>query len=543
MHECYHEAELVNAQFARSPAKLIIPFTLPSVSRQTRSLSESLSRQAPIGILQLGLDGGITRANPAFCMLIGYTEAQLRRLDNRAISYPEDFAAEVRLLQQMFDCGQSQQVLQKRYRCCDGRTVWAEVKLSLVDDPETDDEVILIFVTNVTDRRLIKQEAQQCQDRESLLTDLFEQMQTTFDQQTMQAVVAQLRQTLAVDRVLTYQIFPDNSGICMAEAVAEQYPVMQGQSFSPECVPPPYLEAYRDGRLWVVTDILDEDLADCHKTMLEAFDVRSMMIMAIVSMDAALEPQKRTLWGLLAVHCRTSRIWTAGEQRLLRLIAIQLATVIEHTQLLQSLQQRAQELEDRVSERTKSLAQALKFEQLVHQLTETLRQHLDADQVLQAAVEGLRQALNVERCFASLVEPDLDCLTIHYESVKEDIAAQLPLLQGQSFSLQNLSACYQDLKQPDRPQRLPCQQPHSRAAFEQPQTACIITSTDQLTADQLTADQLTADQLTANGRTADGWTADQLTADGRTADVTQLLSAACSTVQCLSEMIKDCWGC
>lgn len=393
---------------------------------------------------------------------------------------------------------------------------------------------MLIFIANVMDDRLIKQDVQQYQEREELLADLFMQMQSPFDLQTMiQAVVTRLRQTLAVDRVLAYQIFPDDSGICMAEAVADQYPVMRGQAFPPECVPPPYLEAYREGRLWVVTDILDEDLADCHKSMLEAFDVRSMMIMAIVSMDAALKPQQRTLWGLLAIHCRSPRFWTTGEQRLLRIIATHLATAIEHTQLLQSLQQRAQELEDRVSERTKSLAQALKFEQLVHQLTETLRQHLDADQVLQAAVEGLTQALNVERCFASLVDSDPDRLTVHYEFVREDIASPLPSLQGQSFSLQNLSACCQDLKQLDRPQRPLYQPPLSKTTLEQRQADCIINSTDQLTADQLTADGRDADQLTT-----DGWIADAQTADRRTADLTQLLAAACST----SSAIRDDQG-
>ncbi|MBW4578596.1 MAG: PAS domain S-box protein [Tildeniella nuda ZEHNDER 1965/U140] len=227
--------------------------------RQT-ILSEALAHQAPIGILQLGLDGGITYANPAFCKLIGYTEAQLRRLDNRAISHPEDFAAEVRVVQQMLDQGQRQQVLQKRYRRCDGDIVWVEVKLSLVDDPETGDAVILSFITNNTDRRLIEQERQQY----------------------------------------------------------------------------------------------------------------------------------------------------------------------------------ARELEDQVSERTRSRVQALKFEQLVHHLTETLRQHLDADPVLQAAVKGLTQALNADRCFISLMNAEKDCLTVRHEYVR-DAMPPLPSLQGQSFSPQSLA--------------------------------------------------------------------------------------------------------
>ena len=409
--------------------------------------SETLWHQAPIGILQLGLDGGITHANPAFCKLVGYTEAQLRRLDHRAISHPEDFAAEVQLLQQMIDHGQRQQALRKRYQQCDGSIVWTEVNLSLIPDNETSEGVILCFVTNVTDRRLREQEVWRYREREALLADISLQLRaTTSLQDVMQDAVERLRQTLVVDRVLAYQFFPDQSGVCLVEAVAPRYPSMQGQTFASDCVPSAYLDAYRDGRLWAATDILDEDLSDCHKDVLENAHVRGMMVAAIVSMDAALEPQKRALWGLLAVHCRAPRLWAIEEQRLLQVVATQLAIAAEQNQLLQSLQQRAHDLEDRVSERTRSLAQALKFEQLVHHLTETLRQHLDADQVLQAAVEGLTQILNLDRCAAGLISTDQACLTIRYESIGE--GASLPALLGESFSWQYLPTMWSQMLKP-----------------------------------------------------------------------------------------------
>ncbi|XHX76729.1 MAG: PAS domain S-box protein [Stenomitos frigidus ULC029] len=411
--------------------------------------SETLWHQAPIGILQLGLDGGITHANPAFCQLVGYTEAQLRRLDNRAISHPEDFVAEVQLLQQMIDHGQRQQTLRKRYQQFDGGIVWTEVNLSLMPDDETGEGVILSFVTNVTDRRLREQEVWRYREREALLADISLQLRATADlQDVMQDAVERLRQTLVVDRVLAYQFFPDQSGICLVEAIAPRYPSMRGQTFAADCVPPPYLNAYRDGRLWVATDILDEELSDCHKAVLENAHVRGMMVAAIVSMDAALEPQNRILWGLLTVHCRAPRLWTMEEQRLLQVVAAQLAIAAEQNQLLQSLQQHAQELEDRVSERTRSLAQALKFEQLVHHLTETLlHQHLDADHVLQAAVEGLTQILNLDRCAVGLISDNQASLTIRYESVGD--GASLPALLGESFSWQYLPTVWsQTLKSP-----------------------------------------------------------------------------------------------
>ncbi|MGA7933911.1 MAG: PAS domain S-box protein, partial [Kovacikia sp.] len=95
-----------------------------------------------------GLDGGIAKANPAFCALTGYTEAQLRHLDNQTISYAEDFLVEVQLIQQMLADGQQQTTFCKRYLCCDGSLLWTEVKLFLMGDVETGEVIILTFVTD-----------------------------------------------------------------------------------------------------------------------------------------------------------------------------------------------------------------------------------------------------------------------------------------------------------------------------------------------------------------------------------------------------------
>ncbi|NER39188.1 MAG: hypothetical protein F6J93_35430 [Oscillatoria sp. SIO1A7] len=46
---------------------------------------------------------------------IGYTKEQLRHLDLRSISHPEDFAVEVRLIESLLEEGLKRQSLRKRY--------------------------------------------------------------------------------------------------------------------------------------------------------------------------------------------------------------------------------------------------------------------------------------------------------------------------------------------------------------------------------------------------------------------------------------------
>ncbi len=409
--------------------------TVPLSHLPSSPMQDVVVQQSPIGIMEMGLDGGITRANPAFCQLTGYTEAQLRHLDNRAISHPEDFSTEVSIVQQLL-VNEQHHVFRKRYRCYDGSFVWTEIKLALLGDSSTDEVTILAFVTDLSERKLAEQEIQQSRAREVLLNDIGAQIRASFDLQSiLQVAVERLRQALDTDRVLAYQFFPDYSGVCLAESVSLLHPPMLGQRFPPECIPFAYIDAYRRGRLHSTADIQTINMAECHRAMLDQFHVRATISTSLVSMDEALEPQNRTLWGLLVIHhCRGARHWTTNEEQLVRAVADQIVTALEQTRLLHQLQIYTHELENRVSQRTRSLERSLKFEQLIRTLTETLRRDLDEDQTLQEAVQGLVKTLEVDGCIASLFDHQNQTLNIRYEFFQDTISPQQSLV-GQAIDL------------------------------------------------------------------------------------------------------------
>lgn len=421
------------------------PHPLPQ-NQPRPQLLEHVWHQMPVGVLCESLEGGILNANPAFCQLTGYSEAQLRRLDRRAISHPQDFATELKVVQQVIQAGRTQDSLRKRFLCRDGRFIWAEVSMSLVGQADAEDSYILTFVTDLSDRERAEQEIQQRRQREALLSEISAKIRSTLAvTDILQIAVQRLKQALNADRVVAYQIKPDQSGICVAEAVDPLHLSMAGQTFPSECIPPPYLEAYRLGRLWSVSDVYGEDLADCHRQMLQQLQVRSMVAVAIQRSDEVLEPHKRTLWGLLVVHhCRAPRDWTLDEQQLVQAVANQVAIAIEQASFIQQLQAYAQELQNRVSQRTRSLERSLRFEQLIRHLTETLRKVLDEDQVLKAVVEGLVQTLGVDGCYASLFNPEQQMLEVRYEHLMD---TSKNYLVGQQFPLLNLpDDCYHKLQ-------------------------------------------------------------------------------------------------
>ena len=432
----------------------------------TANTLEALLQAVPMGVIWESLEGGILGANAAFCRLVGYTQAQLRYLDRRAIAHPEDFAREVQALQHMMAEGGRQLSFSKRFITRNGSIAWTEVVVSLVGDPETEHCYFLSFVTDLSDRHRVEQEIQQRRQREALLNEISAKIRSSLDLETiLNTAVDRLRHALSADRVLIYRVNTEGGGQCLAESVERPYPELLGQFFGTDCLPLSYLDAYRQGRVWTVANLATEPLADCHRTMLVQAQVRGIMAIAIqqptlnhllasspprhIQPALAEAPQGVPLmpWGLLIVHqCRSGRVWTEDDHQLLQAVANQVSIALEHTSLLHQLRAYTTELEERVDQRTQSLQQALRFEQLIHHLTETLRQEMNEDQMLKAAAEGLVDVLQTEGCYASLYNDAQHLLEVRYVYCSQPEvyqAGRLPKV-GQQHALQTWPQSCQD---------------------------------------------------------------------------------------------------
>ncbi|MBE9229786.1 GAF domain-containing protein [Phormidium sp. LEGE 05292] len=403
-------------------------FFIPTC-KENSPVEEILFWESPGGILYMSLDGGIIKANPAMSNLIGYTEAQLRRLDYRTISHPNDFADEMKLIEQLINGKLSgKSTLQKRFICRNGAIVWAEVTMFLMGELEAEDSYLLVFVKDLSYILEAEKEIQHRREREAVLSEIAATIRSTFNfQKILEIGVRKLQSALNADRVLAYQLQADASGICTSEAVKPAYKSIRGQSFPAECIPQRYLQAYSQGRLWHSIDVRTEELSECYRKMLEQMEVRSIMVAAIQQRkDNSLELDRGKLWGLLIVHqCRTPRQWTEDERQLVQMVANQMAIAFEQASLVQQLQAYTQELEERVKERTLTLNRSLQFEQLIRKLTVSLRQELKEDQILQTSVEGLVTALEIDGCCAMLFQATEEVLEVEHEYFKDRRSLQI----------------------------------------------------------------------------------------------------------------------
>ncbi len=411
-------------------------------------IARHLFQDAPFGIVCESLDGGILSANPAFCQMTGYGESQLRQLDRRRISHPEDFAREVRLIQQMLAQGWRRESWRKRYICRSGALFWAEVTVTLVGE-EPEDGYLLTFVQDASDRAKAEEQLQRQRERETFLREMNGEIRAIVKlPEIVDLVVKRLRSALDADRVLVYQLQPDSSGICLAEEVNPLYPAVKGQSFSADCVPPPYLEAYQNGRVWSADDVRSELLARCHQQMLDSLHARSMMAVGINCLDmgssASGAKAGKKIWGLLIVHhCKAPRMWTEDERELLQAVVNPMAIAIEQAYLVQNLQQRDRELQERISQRTRDWERAVQLERDYRHWSEKIQTAPDELAVLKTAVTGLVDTLGLSCGWAGLYDEETQLFEVNCATRPPDGSETGGSLMGKKFSL---NECLEPLK-------------------------------------------------------------------------------------------------
>ena len=118
--------------------------------RESETRFRTLFEQAQAGMAFTSLDGHITTVNPAFCELIGYSDAELRTLSLLDITHPDDVATLHDAMQAMLTNQEEGRRIEKRYTRKDGENVWVDLTMRLVRGA---DEKPLYFQTVAVDIR------------------------------------------------------------------------------------------------------------------------------------------------------------------------------------------------------------------------------------------------------------------------------------------------------------------------------------------------------------------------------------------------------
>ena len=193
-------------------------------------------------------------------------------------------------------------------------------------------------------RKQAEEEVQRQNLRSQLFTEITLKIRQSLQiEEILQITVEEVQKILQTDRVLIYQLLPDESAPTVIEAVVSGLPAIKEQSITPpyfqaEYLQQYYLQQYRQGQVLGLANLDLLKVEQSHLELMQQFGVKVNLVVPILV--------KEELRGLLIVHqCDDSHHWSNFETDLLRQIADQVGIALAQAQLLAAETRQRQELE------------------------------------------------------------------------------------------------------------------------------------------------------------------------------------------------------
>jgi two-component system CheB/CheR fusion protein len=121
--------------------------------RESEERLRAMFEQASVGIVQVTIDGQLVMPNAGFCKIIDYTDDEIRNLNLRDITHPEDYVKEVELTRQLFAGKIPEFIIEKRYIRKDGSIIWGQMTTTLIRRGTEEPLYALAIVEHISERK------------------------------------------------------------------------------------------------------------------------------------------------------------------------------------------------------------------------------------------------------------------------------------------------------------------------------------------------------------------------------------------------------
>lgn len=139
--------------------------------RRNDRVYEMWFERAPTGVCLVATDGAFLRANPAYCRLVGRSEAELQRLTFQDITHPDDLLLDVSLVDDVLADRIDRYDIDKRYIRPDGSIVWVHLTVALLRHDDGSPLHFISMLEDISERR----------DAQDKLQATLELWRTTFE--------------------------------------------------------------------------------------------------------------------------------------------------------------------------------------------------------------------------------------------------------------------------------------------------------------------------------------------------------------------------
>lgn len=120
---------------------------------EARQRADAMFELANMGFTEVALDGRFLRANPAFCAITGYSEAELLGMSGQDLTPAEDRSLSLDLMADAIKGKGDRFTVEKRYVRKDGSLVWIELYSALARDAEGNPAYFISLTQEISQRR------------------------------------------------------------------------------------------------------------------------------------------------------------------------------------------------------------------------------------------------------------------------------------------------------------------------------------------------------------------------------------------------------
>jgi methyl-accepting chemotaxis protein len=205
---------------------------------------------------------------------------------------------------------------------CAGPRTWEEEEINLVKQ-------VSIQLSFALDQAELLIRQQRSADNARILNQIVSSVRQETERAPMlETTVQQLRKSMKTDRTLVY-FFNETyaTGTIAAESVNSSFASIVGREVEDGCTTE-IEQRYQPGNARAINDVNAEPISDCHRKMLESFQIRASIVAPIFMANKLI--------GLLCVHqCDNARIWDIEEVTLVKQLAVQLGFALDQAYLLE----------------------------------------------------------------------------------------------------------------------------------------------------------------------------------------------------------------
>ncbi|MGA3243721.1 MAG: PAS domain S-box protein [Bacteroidota bacterium] len=137
--------------------RVMVEQTLRNSVEQFRQVFE----EGPVGMMLVKLDGEILKVNNAFCAMVGYPEADLRRSTFDGVTHPEDVGKDVERIQLLAKGEISNYKTEKRFITRKGDVIWGLLTVSVVREADGTPMYGVRIIEDITARKRGEEELEQ----------------------------------------------------------------------------------------------------------------------------------------------------------------------------------------------------------------------------------------------------------------------------------------------------------------------------------------------------------------------------------------------